>query len=209
MKNIVTRLTIIITAIILLGCGSKTGNNSSDKTIISSQNTDSISGNGSDTQSSSQTNENQRPVLTPIGNKSVAEGNSLNFSINASDPDGNFIILSATGVPSWATFNAATGTFIGTPGYTDSGNYIVTFSVSDGSISTSETITMAVTNTNRAPILNAIGSKIVKEGSNLNFGINGSDPDGDSISYSASGLPTGATFYPVPISLIGRLLIAK
>jgi hypothetical protein len=47
---------------------------------------------------------------------------------------------------------------------------------------------------NRAPLLNVIGSKNVNVGSPLTFSIFATDPDGDALTYSASNLPTGASF---------------
>ncbi|SES77215.1 Putative Ig domain-containing protein [Methanococcoides vulcani] len=50
------------------------------------------------------------------------------------------------------------------------------------------------TPSNAAPVLSSIGGKTATEGSALSFVITASDADGDSLMYSASGLPTGATF---------------
>jgi hypothetical protein len=47
---------------------------------------------------------------------------------------------------------------------------------------------------NQPPVLNAIGDKSVDEGELLTFTISATDPDGDSLTYSASNLPSGATF---------------
>lgn len=47
---------------------------------------------------------------------------------------------------------------------------------------------------NTAPVLTAIGSKSVAEGAGLAISVTGSDADGDPLTYSASGLPVGATF---------------
>jgi hypothetical protein len=47
---------------------------------------------------------------------------------------------------------------------------------------------------NRAPELDAIGNRTATEGVPLSFTVSGSDPDGDSLSYSASNLPSGAEF---------------
>jgi len=46
----------------------------------------------------------------------------------------------------------------------------------------------------RTPVLNAIGNKTVNEGVLLTFTLTGSDPDGDSLTYSATNLPPGANF---------------
>ena len=49
-------------------------------------------------------------------------------------------------------------------------------------------------NVNHAPVLNPIGNKTVTAGNLLQFTISGSDPDGDTLTYSASNLPSGASF---------------
>ncbi len=72
----------------------------------------------------------------------------------------------------------------------------MTFSASDGSLATSEVVTITVNNVNRAPVLNPIGNKAVNEGSPLQFTVSGSDPDSDALTFSASNLPSGATFSP-------------
>ncbi|MCR4393549.1 MAG: putative Ig domain-containing protein [Dehalococcoidales bacterium] len=50
---------------------------------------------------------------------------------------------------------------------------------------------------NRAPVLNPIGNKTVKEMSTLTFTLSATDPDGDPLTFSASNLPPGASFNPV------------
>jgi hypothetical protein len=49
---------------------------------------------------------------------------------------------------------------------------------------------------NRPPVLASIGNKMVNEGELLTFAVSANDPDGDSLTYSASGMPTGAAFNP-------------
>ncbi|MBI2133383.1 hypothetical protein HYU11_01735 [Candidatus Woesearchaeota archaeon] len=89
-------------------------------------------------------NVNRAPVLANIGNKSVNEGSSLQFVVSASDPDGDPIGFAASNLPTGATFNQATRTFLWTPGSTQSGNYFVTFSISDGTLSDSEVVFIVV-----------------------------------------------------------------
>jgi len=49
---------------------------------------------------------------------------------------------------------------------------------------------------NRAPVLAPIENKTVSTGSSLTFTVSATDPDGNSFTYSASNLPTNATFNP-------------
>ena len=70
----------------------------------------------------------------------------------------------------------------------------MTFTASDGEAQDSETITITVSNTNRAPVLASISDQSVNEASVLSFGVSATDADGESLTYSATGLPTGATF---------------
>ncbi|MBE0641808.1 MAG: putative Ig domain-containing protein, partial [Bacteroidales bacterium] len=119
---------------------------------------------------------------------------AFSLTINATDPDNNSLTYSASGLPSGAVFAASTRTFTWTPGNDQSGTYQVTFRVSDGSLSDSETVALAVANGNAAPILNAIGAQAIGENSLLTFEVSASDANGDNLVYSASGLPAGAVF---------------
>ncbi len=137
-------------------------------------------------------NVNRAPVLGAIGNKSVNENFLLTIGVAASDPDGGTITYSVNGLPSGAAF--AGQTFNWTPTYSQAGNHTVTFVVSDGQAQDSETITINVNNVNRAPVLNAVGNKSAFVNEVLTFATSASDPDGDTLTYSVNGLPTGATF---------------
>ncbi len=136
--------------------------------------------------------QNRAPVLNSIGSKTVSEGKSLSFTASATDPDGDSVVLSANSLPSGATFKA--GIFSWTPGYDQSGSYKITIAASDGILSDSETITLTVNNTNRAPVLAQIAPKTINAFETLTFTASCSDADGDSVSLSAQNLPQGATF---------------
>ncbi len=92
-------------------------------------------------------NVNRPPILAPIGNKRVNEGETLTIVIAASDPDGDDLAYSATNLPVGAVFDPATQTFAWTPPHGQAGSYNVTFTVSDNGIppkQDSEGITITV-----------------------------------------------------------------
>jgi len=137
-------------------------------------------------------NVNRPPVLAPIGDKPVGEGATLSFTASASDADGDPVTYSVQNLPSGAAF--AGQTFTWAPGYNQAGTYQVTFTVSDGQAQDAETITIAVQNVNRAPVLSTVGDQSVFATDLLTFSVQAADADGDRIQYSAQGLPSGATF---------------
>ncbi|MEK6888064.1 MAG: putative Ig domain-containing protein [Candidatus Aenigmatarchaeota archaeon] len=88
-------------------------------------------------------NINRPPALSQIGNKTVNEENTLTFTVNASDPDNDSLVYSASNLPGGATFDTITQTFSWAPIYAK-GSYQITFTASDGSLSDDETITITV-----------------------------------------------------------------
>ncbi|MGB9596120.1 MAG: choice-of-anchor D domain-containing protein, partial [Candidatus Poribacteria bacterium] len=138
---------------------------------------------------------NSKPKLNPISNKEINEGETLQFKVTATDADQNdILILSTSALWQNATFNSSTGVFTFNPDYNQAGTYQITFSVTDGTDIASEQITITVKNINRPPILNPIGDRTISEGTELIIVVSAIDPDGDPLTYSVSGMPSGATF---------------
>ncbi|MEI7166273.1 putative Ig domain-containing protein, partial [Pectobacterium parmentieri] len=160
------------------------------------------------------TNVNDVPVVgTPIPAQSIAQDGSLNFTVPAGtfiDPDGDTLTLSATladgsPLPSWITFNPATGTFSGTPGNGDVGNLTIKVTANDGDASVSTTFSLTVTNVNDAPVVGTpIPPQSVAQDGGFNFTVPAgtfTDPDGDTLTLSAtlangSPLPSWLHFDP-------------
>jgi len=139
---------------------------------------------------------NRPPVLAAIGNRQVDEGQTLTFTLSATDSDGNALTYFTSNLPTGSSFNAETGVFSWTPGSGSSGNYPnILFTVSDGTDQVSEPITITVGDVNRPPVLAPLGNKKVKEGEIVTFSLSATDPDNDKLTYSVSSiLPIGATF---------------
>jgi hypothetical protein len=141
---------------------------------------------------------NQPPVLAAIGAQAVTEGQNLNFGVSATDPDLDSLVLTAENVPANATFTDnfnGTGTFDFNPDFTQSGVYNVRFIAGDGILADTEIVAITVNEAgNQTPSLTPIGSQLVTEGQNLNFGVTASDPDLDSLILTAENVPANATF---------------
>ncbi|MCH7879090.1 MAG: hypothetical protein IH914_07240, partial [candidate division Zixibacteria bacterium] len=141
---------------------------------------------------------NQTPVLAAIGAQAVTENVNLNFAVSATDADGTFPILTASPLPSGATYTDngdGSAAFDWTPGFTQSGIFNLTFIATDGALADSELVVITVGEAgNQAPTLANIGLQATTEGVNLNFTVTAADADGSTPSLSASSLPTGATF---------------
>ena len=91
---------------------------------------------------------NDPPVLTvpALPNSGILpEGQAIRFTVSASDIDSSQITLSATGVPTGAQFDLATGTFSWTPTFLQAGDYVISFRATDnGSPALSDTKTATI-----------------------------------------------------------------
>ncbi|MFH1227402.1 MAG: putative Ig domain-containing protein [Planctomycetota bacterium] len=96
---------------------------------------------------SSATVANRAPVLSPIGNQTIAEGATLTLTISGTDPDGDTLTYTISNPPLGASFDATTHTFSWTPAYNNAGTYTgIRFRVADPTyLSAEETITITVT----------------------------------------------------------------
>ena len=84
------------------------------------------------------TTQNQPPVISGTPTTSVTAGSAYSFTPNASDPDGDSLTFSASGLPAWLSINSQTGALSGTPADTDVGVVNnIRISVSDGKDSAS------------------------------------------------------------------------
>jgi hypothetical protein len=143
-------------------------------------------------------NQDSIPHFTVIPAKSVAQIDTLSFTVLATDADaGDALTYSVGTLPARAAFNATSKTFTWNPSLTTTpGAYNVWFYVTDpvgGMDSTKATIT--VTASNRKPaFVNKLADQTVNEGSTVAFTYTGSDPDaGTTLTYTLVSAPAGAT----------------
>lgn len=145
---------------------------------------------------------NTAPVFNgPLTNQSPIPGSNFSYQFSTSaftDPKGDTLTYSATGMPAWLAFNAGTRTFSGVP--TSVGNWTVVVTARDpGGLSASSSFTVTVNDT--APVY-ANGS-LVNQTPTPGTGFSYTFPttafteaNGETLTYSASGLPAWLTFNP-------------
>lgn len=133
---------------------------------------------------------NNAPVLAAIGNQSSDVGATVSLTTGASDADGDSLTFSASGLPSGLAIDSSTGAITGTLS-ASANTYSVTVSVTDGTDSDSETFNWTVVQPNRAPVMGAIGDQTDDENATVSLSTGATDADGDTLTYTASGLPGG------------------
>ena len=142
------------------------------------------------------------PSLEAIPNKTIDENQLLEFRVSGSSPANKVLTYSARNLPQGASF--ADKTFRWTPVPGQAKTYRVIFTVTDGSLNASKVATVTVNRADRSPVLNPIGDKTVNENEALSIVVQATDPDNDSLTYSARELPQGAEFKQIE-SLLGTL----
>lgn len=145
---------------------------------------------GTDSETFSFTIANTAPVLAMIGDQASTVGTAVAVTPSASDTNSDTISWSANDLPSGLSIDANTGAITGTPD--TAGSSSSTISISDGNGgSDSETLTWTVVVGNSAPVVTPIADRDATVGEALTFSPDVSDANGDTITYAATGLPTG------------------
>jgi Bacterial Ig domain/Putative Ig domain/Bacterial Ig-like domain len=160
---------------------------------------------------------NEPPILSPVPDRTVREGDPTAIHLHATDPEGDALTFSSPLLPPGATLDPNTGMFTWTPDYTEAGVYTVPFHVSDGVNDTQVSSTFTVINANVAPVFDQLGPYSTQENQPFSFRAFAFDPHNPgfvpqdrtssgqltqldeanpTVTYSVSGLPDGATFDP-------------
>jgi hypothetical protein len=137
---------------------------------------------------------NEAPILDPIADQASLTGQSVSLQPTVSDSDSptNPLTFSAGGLPTGLSIDPATGLISGIPSAV--GSFSVVVAVADGGtppLSDSQAFTWTIAQSNRAPQVSAIADQAYHEGDSVSITVAASDPDGDVLSYSATGLAPG------------------
>ena len=143
---------------------------------------------------------NAAPTISGNPPAEVNANNSYSFTPTANDADGDSLTFSVSGLPGWASFSPSNGRISGTPGDADVRTYNnISITVSDGSASATLgpfSITVIDANANAAPTISGNPPAEVNANNSYSFTPTANDADGDSLTFSVSGLPGWASFSP-------------
>ncbi len=141
---------------------------------------------------------NNPPTIASIGNQSMRYGTQLIVNVAASDIDGDQLMLTVDGLPSFGFFTSTgngTGTITFNPQASDEKVYTgITVTVSDPHGGT-KTISFNLTvNDNYNPVIGAIAPVTVQEGSSYTLVLNATDQNaGDILTWDFPDLPSFIT----------------
>ncbi len=129
-----------------------------------------------------------------------SQANSLTVLDNDSDSTGDPLTIVSVGAPAQggtAIHNTSVITYSPAPDFI--GEELFFYTLSDGALTDTATVSVTVLNVNEAPSLDPVDDQIVAEGSLLTFIAHASDPDpGTLLTFSlAVGAPAGADLDPV------------
>ena len=140
---------------------------------------------------------NTAPVLATIATQTVRAGGSVAFTATATDAENDAVTFAATGLPTGATFSSA-GAFAWSNA-TPIGTYNVSITASDGLLTSAARVVAIEVRANTAPSVTQVNNFTVRLQSAVNLTITGTDPQSDALTFSATGLPSGATLTPAGV----------
>jgi plastocyanin len=134
------------------------------------------------------------PAVHAITDQTVKVGAAITVTAIGGDQDGDTITWTATGMPAGASLNPTTGVITYTGVSADAGsNFTITVTARDPSgLTGSATFTLSVPG-NHAPTVQAVTTQTVSADAAITITPVGTDPDGDTISWTATGMPATAS----------------
>ena len=132
-------------------------------------------------------NTNTPPTLENPGNQTNVEGDGVALQLTASDPDGEALTFSVTGLPNGLSINPATGLISGIVAANTGGNDAVAVTASDGTLSASQSFTWDVSHV----FISSMADQSNLDGDAVSLPVSAWTESGQSLTYTATGLPPG------------------
>jgi hypothetical protein len=143
---------------------------------------------------------NNNPVLQNIPDFTMRYGTVYTLNITASDADGEYVTISATGVPSFGVFNSTGnggGEIVFSPSSLQQGAYNVNAIATDAHGGQHILPFVLTVNSNYVPVITPVGNVNMNENAQLVVPLSATDQDGNaSLVWSANTLPAFAVLTP-------------
>jgi serralysin len=130
------------------------------------------------------------PVITSSSTFTVEENQTSVGSVTANDADGDSLTFALSGTDASLLSISSSGviTFNSAPDYETKTSYSITVSVSDGTNTTAQSVTVNITDENESPIISNLASTLsINENDTNVVTVSASDPENDNLTYSLSG----------------------
>ncbi|MBW0295974.1 hypothetical protein B4P00_06965 [Shewanella xiamenensis] len=139
-------------------------------------------------------NVNDAPTISSTALTSATQDAAYSYTLVATDSDvGDSVTLSAVTLPSWLSFNAATGVLSGTPTNANVGSHAVVLRATDvDGLTAEQSFSIAVANVNDAPVASN-QTVTLEEDSSVMITLAGEDADNDPLTYEISAQPASGT----------------
>lgn len=135
---------------------------------------------------------NRSPSVDNPGTQLNVLNDIINLTVQATDPDGDTLSWSATGLPAGLSLDPVSGIVSGT--ITALGTYNVTVTADDGNGRSDDALFDWQVNTapaNNPPVIDTPVYQLNNTGDSIGLQITATDPEGDTLAWSATGLPDG------------------
>ncbi|WP_279349256.1 Ig-like domain-containing protein [Erythrobacter litoralis] len=142
------------------------------------------------------------PPIATDDNAATQEDTPVNIDVlaNDNDPDGDPLTVVSANAPNGTVVIEADGTLTYTPNLNFNGTDTITYEISDGNGGTSiATVTVSIADVNDVPVQSGtVGDQSNLDGQTVSLPVDNAfrDPDGDTLTFSAAGLPVGLTIDP-------------
>jgi len=134
---------------------------------------------------------NDVPTITSAAPATATEDVEYTYVITAADADSDALTYSLSQQPDGMTITGNTITWTPAEGILTSGE--VTLTVSDGSLSATQRITITVNPVNDAPVITSTAPTTVNEGVEYTYTVTATDAEGSTLTYSIGNAPEGMT----------------
>jgi hypothetical protein len=134
---------------------------------------------------------NAAPVINSVPRNTMQLGGTYYYAIDATDPNGDQLTYSLVNPPAGMTIKDGLISWI--PTAAQSGSNPVVVKVSDGTLSSTQTFSLLVTNQapNYAPQISSTPTLVTSLEQAYSYDLKGSDPDGDLVLWSLATAPEG------------------